>query len=267
VLASDCVVRRVLLVDDEDSILAALRRLLRREPYETITARSAQEALRYMEDKPVDVIISDQRMPGTTGTELIHEIRKRWPSTLRIILSGYSEVSSIIAAINEGEIYKFISKPWNDEELKLHIRRAIEQSQLQADNRRMALEIMEQNRQLIELNQLLDQRAADASVGQTCTQDLIESVDVGVVAVDTDGLIVGANGRAHQFINVQGETIVGVPARTVLPPSLAEVVRGAAASCSGRLCLEGRHLQWRVRPMSDECSYRGLVISLWEEVA
>ena len=259
--------RRVLLVDDEDNILAALRRLLRREPYETLTAASAEEAIRIMEATPAQVVISDQRMPGITGVELIHEIRERWPSTLRLILSGYSEVNSIIAAINEGEIYKFISKPWNDEELKLHVRRAIEQYDLQAENERMAREILEQNNQLIALNRLLDQKAEDASTGQTCTQDLLEAIDVGIVAVDPTGLIVGANRQAHRLMQVEEAVMLGMPVRNVLPPDLHDVLQCSPGVSHGHLHFGGKQLQWRVSILASDCASRGLVLSLWEEVS
>ena len=173
--------RRVLLVDDEKKILASLRRLLRREDYELITANCGPEALELLEADPVQLIISDYRMPGMTGVELLREVRQRWPDTLRIILSGYSEVSTIIAAINEGEIYKFISKPWNDEEIKLHVRRALEQHELEEENKRMACEIAAQNERLRELNVMLEQRAADASTGLTSAQDLLETMKTAIL--------------------------------------------------------------------------------------
>jgi len=220
--------RRVLLVDDEENILASLRRLLRREDYELITANCGSEALELLEANPVQLIISDHRMPGMTGVELLREVRVRWPDTLRIILSGYSEVRTIIAAINEGEIYKFITKPWNDEEIKLHVRRALEQHELEEENRRMACEIAAQNDRLRELNVMLEQRAADASTGLTSTQDLLETIGVGVVTIDPAGLVVGANRRGSEIVSSGRSELIGIPAEVAFPKSLYELACTAA---------------------------------------
>ena len=93
---------RVLLVDDEPSVLRALSRLLRREPYELVSTDNAAEALEMMTAAPADLIITDQRMPEMTGTELLEQIRTRWPNTIRMVLSGYSEVNAILEAGQQG---------------------------------------------------------------------------------------------------------------------------------------------------------------------
>ena len=101
-------------------------------------ADGGEDALRMMEAQPFQLVISDQCMPAMTGLELLTEVRRRWPDTIRIILSGYTEVNTILAAINETAIFKFITKPWNDEEIKLNIVQALEQYELEAKYRRMA---------------------------------------------------------------------------------------------------------------------------------
>ena len=263
--------KRVLLVDDEESILASLRRLFRREPYDLITANCSRQALQLLEQNPVQLVITDQRMPGTTGIELLREIRRRWPDTLRIVLSGYSEVSTLIAAINEGEIYKFVTKPWNDEELKLHVRRALEQYELVAENNRLTQEILERNKRLQELNELLDQRANDASTGLTCAQELFEAIDVGVVTIDETDLVVSANQEARRMLCPPGGGCTGLSARIVLPDDLYEQLAGApltdAASSTGRLTIRGRTHEWRVRPFVAGNNHRGKVLTLWEVVS
>jgi CheY-like chemotaxis protein len=263
--------RCILLVDDEQNILAALRRLLRREGYELLTAASASEAIEQLEAHLVHLIVSDFRMPGVTGVELLQTARARWPNTIRMILSGYSEVSTIIAAVNEGHIYKFLTKPWNDEELKLHIRRAFEQHELEDENRRMAGEITAQNERLRELNTLLEQRAADASTGLASTQTLLEAVGVGVLAVDAEGLVVGANRRVSEFTASGTWELIGIPAELALPETLREFVctasRPDVGATSCRIELEGRKLQCRLDPLVVEGRHRGSVVALWEEIA
>lgn len=261
--------RRVLVVDDEKGVIAALRRLLRREDYELVTASTGAEALEVLEAEPVSLVISDYRMPGMTGVELLREIRKRWPNTLRIILSGYSEVDAIITAVNEGEIYKFISKPWNDEGIKLHVRRALEQYELQAENERLSREIAAQNERLRELNTILEQRAADASSGLTSTQDSLENVGLGVLAVDASGLVVWANRRANEIISAGKSELIGIPTEIALPRALYDVVcsarrfEGVAVDC---VVHDGKSLQCRVTPLVVSGGCRGSVIALWEEV-
>jgi diguanylate cyclase (GGDEF)-like protein/PAS domain S-box-containing protein len=114
----------VLLVDDEPSILSALNRLLRREGYRVLVAGSAEAAFAVLARESVAVILSDQRMPVMTGTELLARVKTLYPQTVRMVLSGYSEISAVTDAINKGSIHKYLSKPWDDEHLKSEIRDA-----------------------------------------------------------------------------------------------------------------------------------------------
>jgi diguanylate cyclase (GGDEF)-like protein/PAS domain S-box-containing protein len=113
--------RTLLLVDDEPSILNALKRLLRREGYTVLTAEGGEAALEILATHPAQVIVSDQRMPGMSGVELLSRVRELYPDTRRIILSGYSDISTLSDAINRGAVWKFIAKPWDDEALKAEI--------------------------------------------------------------------------------------------------------------------------------------------------
>src|SRR3989338_8572105 len=109
----------LLLVDDEENILNSLRRVLRGEPYELLLANGGEQALQLMQSQTVDLVISDARMPGMDGATLLTEIQSRWPGCMRILLTGYADLSTTIKAINQGQIYRYISKPWNDDELRL----------------------------------------------------------------------------------------------------------------------------------------------------
>ena len=110
--------RVLLLLDDEENILRALVRVLRRDGYKILTAQSPQEAFRLLASNKVDVIVSDQRMPEMTGTEFFHQVKDMYPETVRIILSGYTDLASVTSAINKGAIYRYFTKPWDDEELR-----------------------------------------------------------------------------------------------------------------------------------------------------
>jgi diguanylate cyclase (GGDEF)-like protein len=114
----------LLLVDDEENILRALTRALRRDGYRILTATGAQDAFEILAKNDVQVIISDQRMPDISGTEFLSKVKEMHPDTVRIVLSGYTDLSAVTDAINRGAIYKFLTKPWNDEDLRTQIREA-----------------------------------------------------------------------------------------------------------------------------------------------
>lgn len=114
----------LLIVDDEPNILSALTRLLRREGFQILSASSTREAFEHLAKQPVQVILSDQRMPDMSGTEFLARVRQLYPDSIRIILTGYTDVDSITGAINRGAIYKFLTKPWDDDQLREDIREA-----------------------------------------------------------------------------------------------------------------------------------------------
>ena len=127
----------LLFVDDEEGVLAAMRRIFSDENYVIITVNSAAKALTIMESEPVNLILSDHRMPGMSGAELLKTVRERWPETIRIMLTGHADINSIMGAVKEGAVYKFITKPWNDEDLRLTVSLALQQYVLLHENRRL----------------------------------------------------------------------------------------------------------------------------------
>ncbi len=127
----------LLFVDDEEPVLSALRRIFLEENYDIRTAGNADRAFEILETAPVQLIVSDHRMPGMTGAEFLRTVRDRWPDTIRIMLTGYADVQSIIGAVNEGAVYKFITKPWNDEDLRLTVSLALQQYVLVKENRKL----------------------------------------------------------------------------------------------------------------------------------
>ncbi|MFZ3323250.1 MAG: response regulator, partial [Usitatibacter sp.] len=108
---------RVLFVDDEERILNALKTLFRND-YEVSVAGNAEEALVLLRKEPAPIVVSDQRMPGMTGVELLREVRRLWPHSVRLLLTGYSDLAAIVGSINDGEVFRFVKKPWDNEEIK-----------------------------------------------------------------------------------------------------------------------------------------------------
>jgi len=161
----------LLVVDDEPGILAALKRLFRRDGYAILTANSGDEGLAVLARQRVDIIISDQRMPGMTGVDFLRSAKKLYPETIRIVLSGYTELQSVTAAINEGAVYRFLTKPWDDQALREQIREALQHRQVVEENRQLEMQVHNTNRELMAANRQL--------------QDLLQQFRPGGVARPT----------------------------------------------------------------------------------
>lgn len=135
---------QIMLVDDESNVLSALKRALFEEPLEITSVTSAEEALDIMKADQFKVVVSDERMIGMQGSEFLAQVRRLHPDTIRIMLTGHATLEAAMKAVNEGEIYRFFSKPWDDQNLKYSIRSAIEKYDLEAENRRLLATVKDQ---------------------------------------------------------------------------------------------------------------------------
>lgn len=147
---------KILFVDDEENVLKAMLRIFRKENYSISTARSGPEALKLLQNEPVNIVISDHRMPHMTGAELLHKIKELYPQTIRIMLTGYADVNAIMGAVNEGSVYKFITKPWNDEDLRLTVSLALEQYDLIEENKALKNQHKVQKKKIKKLSRFVD---------------------------------------------------------------------------------------------------------------
>jgi response regulator RpfG family c-di-GMP phosphodiesterase len=150
----------VLAVDDEPNILAALRRLFRATGWRILTAANGEEALALLAAEPVNVVLSDMRMPGMDGVQLLEKVRLGWPQVARLLLTGQADLGSTIAAINRGWLHRYITKPWNDEELVLTLSQVAQRQQLEADKLALERLTQQQNDELKALNTGLEARVA-----------------------------------------------------------------------------------------------------------
>jgi len=129
--------RRVLVVDDDDLVRSALVRTLNTAGYEVRDAASAEQALELLKESPAEIVMSDHLMPDMTGLELLKRVRDRHPDCLRIIITGHAEMNVAIEAINQGEVYRFVTKPWDNTELKVMLHVAFEHLELELEHRRL----------------------------------------------------------------------------------------------------------------------------------
>lgn len=153
----------ILLVDDEVPILKSLQRLFRKTGYRMLLANSGREGLEILkkEKETVALIISDQRMPEMNGAQFLEHAKGIVPDALRFLLTGYSELSSLADSINKGEIHRYITKPWEDEDLLTLARQAVEQYQLKKENLRLTELTKRQNQELSEFNKTLEQKVEE----------------------------------------------------------------------------------------------------------
>jgi response regulator RpfG family c-di-GMP phosphodiesterase len=165
---------KVLLVDDEESILNSLRRLLRGQPYDVLLATSGAQALDIMAHQPIDLVMSDARMPNMDGATLLAHIHHLYPDTTRILLTGYADLPTIIKAINEGQIHRYISKPWNDEEMLLTLRQALAHQHSERERQRLLQLTRQQNEQLKSLNNSLEKRVVARTAELQQTADMLD---------------------------------------------------------------------------------------------
>jgi DNA-binding NarL/FixJ family response regulator len=153
---------RILFVDDEPGVLTAMQRLFHDEPYDILTASGGAEALALLlENGPVQLIVSDYRMPGMTGVEFLQQVMLHWPDTRRVILSGYTDSNVLLAALNEGRVHRFLVKPWDNERLIAVVREMSDEYAMLVTFRHDAEELARNNRLLSRTNEHLSAVLAD----------------------------------------------------------------------------------------------------------
>lgn len=167
--------RKILFVDDEPYVTAALKRAFRREPYEILTAGSAKQALDLLAGEEIQVVVSDEKMPEMSGSEFLGIVCERYPKTIRMILTGQASLEAAIRAINEGQVYRFFTKPCNEVDLKFSIRQALQQRDLALQSRRLLREYQKQAAVLAELERL------NPGIGS------VETDEEGAILVDAEG--------------------------------------------------------------------------------
>jgi response regulator RpfG family c-di-GMP phosphodiesterase len=258
----------LLIVDDEPNILNSLTRLLRREGYRIHTASRRAPAFEILEKENIGVIIADQRMPEMTGAEFLEHAKRLKPTTVGIILSGYTELQSVTEAINRGAVYKFLIKPWDDTLLCEQVREAFSQHELRLENAHLTDALKKANAELSSINANLERvvldktREALSNVAiLQVAQEILDSLPIGVVGIAEDGLIATANECAMHLL--EGKPFVGQQAAEALP---AEVIAHLATPPrEAHLVLNGKSIRARYASLGKHSAGRGIVILLIPE--
>jgi len=223
---------RLLIVDDEDAILETMSYTFE-DDYEVITASDPRRALELLDEHaPVATVITDQRMPGMTGVEFLTRVYEKHPTTTRIILTGFADMEAILRAINDGHVYAYISKPWEPDQLKQVVRRAVEHHALQVEKARL----------------LSDLRHSNALL-----EAVMDRLGMGALAVDDAGVVQAANGPARQYLGLSSDPrgrslheILARPGMSPLETAVASLSEGESPFQEVVLQAPGRQVRLRV---------------------
>jgi response regulator RpfG family c-di-GMP phosphodiesterase len=190
----------ILCVDDEPNILTALKRVLRNAEHCVVLASGGAQALQVLEQMPVDLVISDMRMPGMDGAQLLEQVHARWPHVVRILLTGNADTPSAVAAINRGGIFRYLQKPWNEGELLDAVQEGLSRLALQRDKARLEALTQEQNTRLTALNAELEARVQSRTVAlheanEKLKRNYLKSIKVFSNLLELRGGPVAGHGR------------------------------------------------------------------------
>lgn len=251
----------VLLVDDEQNILNSLYRLLRKEGYEIATATSGHQALELLEKygREASIVVSDFKMPEMNGVEFLSRIKMCFPETVRIILSGFADSEMVQMAINEGQVYKLVSKPWDDNELKEIIRSSIEHYEKSRNTRSLMgrIDALKKEADLvgIDFSRSSSQGRVDdpgrllsldvsvpAMAFLPAWHEIINAIPAAIIGIDMEELVVLTNPAVERILRLKPGAIFGNSLTEAIPPVIAEIARpvlsGETAVVSRRIFID-----------------------------
>lgn len=234
---------RLLLVDDEANILHALRRVLRKSNVDIDMTTSPHEALQLVQQHDYAVVVSDQRMPLMEGTKLLEQIRTYSPDAVRILLTGYADVQASIDAINRGAVYRYLTKPWDEAEIRNTLRQALDKFFLTQENRRLRALTEKQNAELRNLNENLKQKVMERTwevmrLNQTLEQSFVSVVQAMARMAEMHSNVVGSHAKRVAQLAKQVARQLGLSSREQL-----QVEIGAMLHDIGKLRIDAAILQ------------------------
>lgn len=264
--------RTLLMVDDEENVIASLRRLLRRDGYHIISASSGAQALQQLAENHVDVIISDECMPGMTGVEFLRLAKELRPDTVRLVVSGTADLQSITAAINEVSVHKFLTKPWDEQRLRGHVNEAFRQKELNDENRELSVRLQFANGEVAAAN-LRVQKMIRAQLEQVQREEvrllnvseLLEGIPALLIGFDMAGMVAYLNADAQELFTFE-KSPIGRDAAEALSPELVQIWRASDGAHVG-VAFGGRYFQVTCRALGSETHQRGKLMMLTPQAA
>ncbi len=243
---------RILVVDDEDAILETMTFTFQND-YEVFTSNDPRRALELLDEKaPFAAVLTDQRMPEMSGVEFVTEVCRRHPATVRMILTGFSDMEVIIQAINDGHVYSYITKPWEPEQLKQVMKQAVEHHKLTVENERL----------------LEDVQRANVFLGA-----VMDELDTGAIAVDPSGVIQAVNRPVREYLGLTGDP-QGSQLESLFEHEGLEAFKNAASEGSGDDAVdhcdvdaEGHRFRVARRSLTDESGESIGFVVLFREIS
>ncbi len=263
---------KILCVDDERNVLKSLRRLFMDEDdYEILLAESGEEALEILaEEEGIRLVISDYRMPGMNGVDFLSKVYEGWPDTIRMVLSGYADTAAVVEAINLGRIYKFIPKPWNDEELKSAVAMALQHQELKLQNSQLNAELQKKNAELQEMNENLEKKVEQRTEALeirnrvlAVSQGVLDVLPIAVFGIDPEQMIAQCNDMAQDIFPVGGMGPLGNSRGDIFPEALNQLVDSLGEGRAVDAVLTIRNANYRVVVRRiDSFTAKGVVVAL-----
>ncbi|MEJ2045504.1 MAG: response regulator [Reinekea sp.] len=215
---------KILVVDDEANVAKSVGRLLKANDFEVLTAENGKMALEIMRnDSDISVVVSDQRMPKMTGSELFAQLTLEHPRTKRIMLTGYTDLESIRSAINQGNVFRFLLKPWDDDELLRCVEEGEHYYLVQQENDRLRKELEISNTNL-ENNVAQKTRVLNMNIRSLERYEkIVEQLPIGLICVSDDGMVVLSNHAFSELFNF-ATAIEGLSYKRILPSDLYPLV-------------------------------------------
>ncbi len=263
---------KILCVDDERNVLKSLRRLFMDEDdYEIMVAESGEEGLEILSSEPgIRLVVSDYRMPGMNGVDFLSKVYEGWPETIRIVLSGYADTAAVVEAINLGHIYKFIPKPWNDEELKSTLAMALQHQELKEQNSKLNEQLQQKNDELLQMNDNLEQmvqRRTEALEIRNrvlaVSQGVLDVLPIAVFGVDPEQMIAQCNDMGQDLFPVGGMGPLGNSRNEIFTPELNQLIDGLGdkPALGGIVRIKNANYRAEIRAL-DSFTVQGLVVAL-----
>ena len=257
----------ILCVDDEPGIVRSIRRILKGEPVNVLMAASGPEALEILRKQSVALILTDYRMPEMNGIEFLEQAAPLCPDAFRMILTGYAEAHLLVEAVNRGQIYKILYKPFQEEDIKLTVRSGLEHHARNGENRALLEELGQRNKQLAILNQKLksglEGTQADLNISSAAlgiAQQLLNEIPAAVIGIEPCGQIVFANKLANVWFAPPTAprlfSLVGAWSSDVLPGSVHEPLKEVTATPP---LMNAKDLRVQIKPeLTLQISYRAI---------
>lgn len=263
---------KILCVDDERNVLKSLRRLFMDEnDYEILVAESGEEGLEILADEgDVRLVISDYRMPGMNGVDFLSKVYEDSPDTIRIVLSGYADTAAVVEAINLGRIYKFIPKPWNDEELKSTVAMALQHQELKQQNSKLNDELQKKNDELQAMNENLEEMVRKRTEALeirnrvlAVSQGVLDVLPIPIFGIDPEQMIAQCNDMGQSLFPVGGLGPLGTARSEVFTPELNALVDSLddARGVGDIVSIKNANFRAEVRRI-DSFTAKGVVVAL-----